>query len=131
MHTGSRFLGLNDRIQLLFKFWEYRERNLSGCQKRASSLIRFILEEVVSSPVSITASMSSASPSQGQGTSPNEMTSGDRFRNPRTLTSYVFLAPTSVIDGRAFFLLRSSCHPSWYRVSMGVRVPRARPVAVL
>ena len=58
---------------------------------------------MVSSPVSITAGMSFASPSQGQGTSPKEMKSGDRCVNLWTPTSCVFLAPTPVIDGRVFF----------------------------
>ena len=52
-----------------------------------SSLIRYIVEDVVSSPLSITAGMSFASPSQGQGTSPKEMTSGDQCINLGTLTS--------------------------------------------
>ena len=71
-------------------------------KKRATSLIRYIAEDVVSSPVSITAGMSFASPSQGQGTSPKEMTSGDGCVNLWTPTSCVFLAPTPVVDGRVF-----------------------------
>ena len=78
------------------------------------------MEDVVSSPVSITASMSFASPSQGQGTSPKEMKPGDRCVNLWTPTSCVFLAPTPVINGRVFLRIEKllpSIVQSTYRCS--------------
>ena len=85
-----------------FKFWEYRERNLW---------------RTWFPPLAI---MSFASPSQGQGTSPKEMKSGDRCVNLWTPTSCVFLAPTSVINGRVFLRIEKllpSIVQSTYRCS--------------